>query len=91
MVLECRSPPTGTNRQLKGPEGQGRKKWEVSRGGERRKKKISLSSEVKLAEKFPFSPQILCLLDNSTHFRHSSDFFFSSKSQRKLTREEEVV
>lgn len=67
MVLECRSPPTGTNRQLKGPEGQGRKKREGRGEKKKEKKKISLSSEVKLAEKSPSFPQILCLLDNSTH------------------------
>lgn len=92
MVLECRIPPTGTNRQLKGPEGQARKKREsLQGGGEKEKKKISLSSEVELAENFPPDfRSILCLLGSPAHFRHTSHF--PSKYQRKVSQlEEETV
>lgn len=93
MVLECRIPPTGANRQLKGPEGLARKKQEsLQGGGERgraREKKISLSSKVEPAENLSPTFLVFCLLlGNPAHyFGHTSHF--PSKCQRKVSQEEE--
>lgn len=71
MVLECRSPPTETNRQLKGPRGRVGGEWEGFQ-----EKKLSLSNELKLVQKLPLFPHSLCLISNPAHSSRSSDFFF---------------